>query len=69
MNSIELPNCEYFEPGTSLANVIGEQYSYEIIQPIASILSHTDSERQSLNDFENSRTILFFVKRQFLSIS
>ena len=52
MNSIEY---SIYQPGTSLANVIGEQYFYE---PISSVLSHTDSERQSLNDFENSKKIL-----------
>lgn len=50
-------HTENFEPGTSLANVIGEGRSSthcdEIIQ---SIRSNTDSERQSLNDLENSKS-------------
>jgi hypothetical protein len=50
---------EGLEPGTSLANAIGERMlsmnSNETIQPISSILSNTDSERQSLNDLENSK--------------
>jgi hypothetical protein len=57
MNAIE---GEGLEPGTSLANVIGERMlvmnSNETIQPISSILSNTDSERQSLNDFENGKS-------------
>ncbi|CAF0799488.1 unnamed protein product [Adineta steineri] len=47
----------YLEPGTSLANTIDEHKSNEIIQPVSSILSHTesnnDSERQSLNESDN----------------
>ena len=49
-------NTENFEPGTSLANAIGEDLSptngHEMIP---SIRSNTDSERQSLNDLENSK--------------
>jgi hypothetical protein len=56
------------EPGTSLADAIGEQMplinSNEIIQPISSILSNTesnnDSEKQSLNESENCK-----LKRNF----
>jgi hypothetical protein len=68
MNSIEVQNSndsypinitEDLEPGTSLANAIGEQISNEIIQPMSSMLSNTesnnDSERQSLNELENSK--------------
>jgi len=68
MNSIEVQSSndlysititENLEPGTSLANVIGEYISNETIQPISSILSNTesnnDSERQSLNELENSK--------------
>jgi hypothetical protein len=71
MNSIEVQSSgdssylypitikENLEPGTSLANVIGEHISNEIIQPISSMLSNTesnnDSERQSLNELENSK--------------
>jgi hypothetical protein len=47
---------ENLEPGTSLANAIGEQISNETIQPISSMLSNTESsERQSLNELENSK--------------
>jgi hypothetical protein len=50
---------EGLEPGTSLANAIGKQMltinSREIIQPISSILSNTDSERQSLTELENRK--------------
>jgi len=71
MNSIEVQSSgdssylystmikENLKPGTSLANVIGEHISNEIIQPISSMLSNTesnnDSERQSLNELENSK--------------
>ncbi len=56
------------EPGTSLADAIGEQMplmnSNEIIQPISSMLSNTesnnDSEKQSLNESENCK-----LKRNF----
>ena len=52
MNSIE-----GLEPGTSLATAIGERISSnETVQPISSIRSNTDSERQSLNDLENSKS-------------
>lgn len=44
------------EPGTSLANAIGEDVSpMNGHEMISSIRSHTDSERQSLNDLENSK--------------
>ena len=50
---------EYFEPGTSLAYAIGEGRSSthceDIVPAILSIRSNTDSERQSLNDLENSK--------------
>ena len=61
MNSIETADLytTNLEPGISLANAIGERMlsmnSNETIQPISSILSNTDSERQSLNGFENSK--------------
>jgi len=79
MNSIEVQSSndlshlysitktENLEPGTSLANAIGEYISNETIQPISSILSNTesnnDSERQSLNELENSK-----LKKNFDSI-
>ena len=54
MNAIE---SEGLEPGTTLANVIGERMnSNETIQRISSVLSNTDSERQSLNDYENGKS-------------
>jgi hypothetical protein len=47
------------EPGTSLANAIGEQmlpiHSNERIRTISSTESNNDSERQSLNEIENRK--------------
>jgi hypothetical protein len=65
MNSIEIESSgdlSGLEPGTSLANAIGEQISNETIQ------SHTDSEKQSLNEIENrksSKTKNFKEKKFF----
>ncbi|UJR13604.1 hypothetical protein I4U23_000617 [Adineta vaga] len=63
MNTIENQNSglPLFQPGISLANVIGEQmsinHSNETLQGISSIPSQTesnhDSERQSMNESEN----------------
>lgn len=59
-SAIGLPN---FQPGTSLANAIGERISIdesnETFQTISSIVSQTesnhDSERQSMTELENGK--------------
>jgi hypothetical protein len=55
----ELTILVHPEPGTSLANAIGENLvsmNKKFFQPISSNTSNNDSEIQSLNELDNRKT-------------
>lgn len=61
LNIYSMINTEHFQPGTSLANAIGEDFSP---MNVGEMRSHTDSERQSLNDLENSKSSKSIQRRR-----